>query len=129
MTPITTWLLSRLSYGMRPETISYMQRHGYPKLVPATKGQGSVEDGIEFLKSYDIVVHPNCRHTIDELTLYAYKTDPLTGEVLPVLADKKNHVIDALRYAVELLRGKPPLRVSKDAVMQSAAPRLRVGRF
>ena len=55
----------------------------------------------ENLKNYDIVVHPDCRHAIDELTLYAYKVDPLTNEVLPVLIDAKNHVIDALRYAVE----------------------------
>lgn len=88
----------------RPETISYVQRHGYPRVKPAIKGQGSVEDGIEFLKSHDIVVHPRCRHTIDELTLYSFKTDKLTGEVLPVLEDKKNHVIDALRYSVEGLR-------------------------
>jgi phage terminase large subunit len=85
----------------RPETIDYMRRHGYPQIKGAKKGPGSVEDGIEFLKSYDIVVHPRCRHTIDELTLYSYKTDPLTSEVLPILGDKKNHVIDALRYAVE----------------------------
>jgi phage terminase large subunit len=85
----------------RPETISYMQKHGYPKLGSATKGPGSVEDGIEFLKSFDIVVHPRCTHTIDELTLYSFKTDPLTGTVLPQLADKDNHVIDALRYACE----------------------------
>lgn len=88
----------------RPETISYMQRNGFPQVVAANKGAGSVEDGIEFLKSYDIVVHPDCKHTIDELTLYSYKVDKLTGEVLPVLEDKENHVIDALRYAVELVR-------------------------
>lgn len=88
----------------RPETIDYMKRHGFSRMKPAKKGAGSVEDGIEFLKSYDIVVHPRCKHTIDELTLYSYKTDRLTGEVLPVLEDKKNHVIDALRYAVESTR-------------------------
>jgi phage terminase large subunit len=38
---------------------------------------------------------------IDELTLYCYKTDPLTGLVLPILEDKNNHLIDALRYACE----------------------------
>lgn len=92
----------------RPETISYMRRHGYDKIVPATKGPNSVMDGIEFLKSYDIVVHPRCKQTIDELTLYSFKTDPQTGEVLPMLLeDKKNHVIDALRYAVELVRRAP----------------------
>lgn len=96
----------------RPETISYMQRQGF-KIRPAKKGQGSVEDGIEFLKSHDIVVHPRCRHTVDELTLYAFKTDKLTGEVLPVLEDKKNHVIDALRYAVE---GTRRARYNHDAM-------------
>ena len=88
----------------RPETISYMQRHGFPRMVGALKGPNSVKDGIEFLKSYDLVVHPRCKHTIDELTLYAFKTDPTTNEVLPVLEDNKNHVIDALRYAVESAR-------------------------
>lgn len=94
----------------RPETISYMRNHGYPKINSAIKGSGSVEDGIEFLKSYDIVVHPRCQHVIDELTLYSYKTDPLTGQVLPILEDKQNHTIDALRYACEGARKayKPP---------------------
>jgi phage terminase large subunit len=88
----------------RPETISYMQRHGYPRIQPAKKGQGSVEEGITFLQNYNIVVHPRCTHTIDELTLYSYQRDRLTNAVLPILEDKKNHVIDALRYAVETLR-------------------------
>jgi phage terminase large subunit len=87
-----------------PQTISYMQRHGFPKIVQATKGPNSVEEGVNFLKSYDIVVHPECKHTIDELTLYSYEVDKLTDEVLPILQDKSNHCIDALRYAVELVR-------------------------
>ena len=85
----------------RPETISHMQRHGFPKMIAANKGPGSVEDGIEFLRSYDIVVHPRCRHVERELLTYAYKVDKLTGLVLPMLEDKNNHTIDALRYAAE----------------------------
>jgi phage terminase large subunit len=85
----------------RPETISHMQKHGFPKIYPAVKGAGSVEEGIEWLKSYDIIVHPRCQHTIDELTLYSYKVDALTQKVLPILEDRDNHVIDALRYACE----------------------------
>lgn len=94
----------------RPETISYMRKHGYPKINAAIKGAKSLEEGIEFLKSYDIIVHPRCVHAIDELTMYSYKTDPLTGLVLPILEDKKNHVIDSLRYACEGARKalKPP---------------------
>jgi len=96
----------------RPETIAHMQKHGYPKINRATKGKGSVEEGIAFLQSFDIIVHPRCVHTIDELTLYSYKKDPLTNQVLPILEDKDNHVIDALRYACEGARragNKPKL--------------------
>lgn len=85
----------------RPETISHMRKNGFPKILAAVKGPKSVEEGVEWLKSFDIVVHPRCLHTIDELTLYSYKTDRDTSRVLPLLEDKKNHVIDALRYACE----------------------------
>jgi phage terminase large subunit len=88
----------------RPETISHMKRNGYVKIMGAIKGPGSIDEGIEFLRSYDIIVHPRCKHTIDELKHYSYKTDPLTGRVLPVFEDKNNHVIDALRYACESVR-------------------------
>jgi phage terminase large subunit len=85
----------------RPETISYMQRHGFRKMLAAVKGSRSVEEGVEFLRSFDIVVHPRCVHTIEELRNYSYETDPLTGVVMSKLKDKDNHVIDALRYACE----------------------------
>ena len=88
----------------RPETISHMRKHGFPKIMAAVKGKDSVNEGIEWLKSYDIVVHPRCTHAIDELTFYSYKTDPLTSKILPVLQDLNNHVIDALRYACEGVR-------------------------
>ena len=98
----------------RPETISYMQKHGYPKINHAIKGAKSVEEGVEFLKSFDIVVHPRCRHVIDELTLYCFETDKLTGQILPRLADKDNHMIDALRYACEGARkAMKPVKVEE----------------
>lgn len=105
------WLITADS--ARPETISYMQKHGYPKIVSAIKGAKSLEEGVEFLKSFDIVVHPRCQHVIDELSLYSYETDPLTGAVLPRLADKDNHMIDALRYACEGAR-----RAHKPAIVE-----------
>jgi phage terminase large subunit len=85
----------------RPETISHMRKNGFPKMTSAIKGAKSLEEGVEFLRSFDIVVHPRCTHLIDELTMYSYKTDPLTGAVVPILEDKNNHVIDSLRYACE----------------------------
>lgn len=94
----------------RPETISHMLKHGFPKIRAAIKGPKSIDDGIEWLKSFDIIVHPRCTHLIDELTLYSYKTDPLTNQVLPILEDKHNHVIDALRYACEGARRAKPAK-------------------
>jgi phage terminase large subunit len=83
----------------RPETISYIKNKGF-NIKPAEKWPGSVEDGIAFLKSFDkIVIHPRCKHTIDEFKLYSYKTDPKTGEILPIIVDKHNHYIDAIRYS------------------------------
>ena len=87
-----------------PERISYMRKHGYPKMMKALKGRRSVEEGVEFLRSYEIIVHPRCVHTIDELEHYKYKIDPQTDEVTNVLEDKNNHVMDSLRYACEAVR-------------------------
>jgi phage terminase large subunit len=100
-----TWPIT--ADNARPETVSYMRRAGF-RITAAIKGPGSLEDGVAFLKSFDIVVHPDCRHTADELALYSYNTDKLTGEVLPVLEDKENHTIDAIRYMLEALRRASP---------------------
>lgn len=86
----------------RPETISYMQRHGYSRLQAAIKWSGSVEDGIAALRSFEkIVIHPRCTKAFEESRLYSYKTDRLTGDVLPDIIDKHNHVWDAVRYALQ----------------------------
>ena len=86
----------------RPETISYLQRHGYKKMIGVKKGPGSVEDGISVLRSFEkIVIHPRCTHARDEAGLWSYKTDPLTGDVLPKLIEKHDHTWDAVRYALE----------------------------
>lgn len=95
----------------RPESISYLKRHGLPRIVGVEKWKGSVEDGIEHIKSYNrIYIHPRCSQTLNEFRLYSYKTDRLSGEVLPIVLDAHNHFIDALRYALTPLmkvKGKP----------------------
>lgn len=85
----------------RPETISHLQKNGFPKITRCVKGARSVEEGLEWMQSFEIIIHPRCKHTIQEFTDYSYKVDPLTGLVLPILLDKDNHVIDSVRYAVE----------------------------
>lgn len=85
----------------RPETISYMNRHGF-NVRPSEKGPGSVESGIEWLRGYDIVVHPRCQLLQKELRLYSYKTDK-AGNILPKLQPGNDHCLDSARYSLEKL--------------------------
>lgn len=86
----------------RPETISYLRNRCGFNIDGAEKWQGSIEDGIAYLKSFEkIVIHPRCKHTADEFRLYSYKTDKTTNEVLPIILDKNNHCIDAIRYGLD----------------------------
>jgi phage terminase large subunit len=83
----------------RPETISYMCRQGF-NVISAKKWHGSVEDGIARLRGFKkIIVHPRCKFTAEEMYLYSYKVDKMEN-VLPILIDKHNHTIDALRYSL-----------------------------
>ena len=100
----------------RPETISHMKNHGFPRFKACKKGKGSVEDGVTHLRSFNkIVIHPRCTHTIQDSHLWKYKTDQLTGDVLPELIDGNDDCWDAARYALEpvmkskALKIKPPV--------------------
>lgn len=86
----------------RPETINHVANKAGLNIVPVEKWPGSVEDGIAFLKGNfeEIVVDPSCRHTLDEMRLYSYKVDRLTGRVLTDIVDRDNHCIDAIRYGL-----------------------------
>jgi len=85
----------------RPESISYLKRHGLPKITGVEKWPGSVEDGVEFIKTFDeIVIHTRCKDMQEEARLYSYKTDKRTGDILPKIGDDNNHRWDAVRYAL-----------------------------
>lgn len=86
----------------RPETISYVRGIGGYNISGADKWDGSVEDGITHLRGFKMIhVHSaRCPHTAEEFKLYSYKIDRMTGEILPIIIDKHNHCIDAIRYAL-----------------------------
>lgn len=94
----------------RPETISYLKRQGF-KMKKSKKGAGSVEEGVKFLQSYNIVIHPRCKHTIAEFGSYSWKINKLTNEILPILNDENNHIIDACRYALETLWNRTKINI------------------
>lgn len=87
----------------RPDTISFVKRHGLPMVTAAEKGPGSVEDGIQWLRSFEaIVMHPRCEGAIAEARNYKWKTNR-AGDILPVPVDAHNHFWDQCRYAFEPL--------------------------
>lgn len=86
----------------RPESISYLKRRGLRRIAPCEKGKGSVQDGIEFIRSFrSVVIHERCTEMVREARLYSYKVDRRSGDVLPQLVDEHNHGWDAVRYALE----------------------------
>jgi phage terminase large subunit len=93
----------------RPDTIDYVRRHGVIRLGPAIKGVGSVEDGINFLQSFDIVINPRCPHMLNEANRYSYKRDKQTEQILPIPEDAHNHLWDSVRYGGERAHRKGKL--------------------
>jgi phage terminase large subunit len=88
----------------RPETISYLRRNGIPNIVGCTKYKGSVDDGVSFLRGCkQIVIHQDCKHTLEESKLWSWKIDDKTGEVIQpaVLKPGNDHTWDAIRYAFQ----------------------------
>lgn len=88
----------------RPESISYLKRNGLPRMEGVKKWAGSVEDGVEHIKSYGkVYIHPRCTGVLSEFRNYSYKVDRLSGDILPQIVDADNHYIDAIRYALNPL--------------------------
>lgn len=93
----------------RPESISLLKRTGIPRIEGVPKWKGSVEDGVEWLRSKRIFINPECTETIKEFTYYSYKTDRYTGEIKNQLVDAYNHYIDAIRYCFnDMITYSPP---------------------
>ena len=93
------WLI--LADNARPETISFMAGKGF-SIRGVEKGKGSVDDGIEFLRSFEeIIIHARCPNTYRDFDNYRWRVDRITGQVLPKPEDGSDHSPDACRYALE----------------------------
>lgn len=80
--------------------IAELQSKGVRRLVASIKGKGSINAGIDFMKQFKIYIHPSCVKTIEEFDTYIYKQDK-DGKWLNEPIDSNNHIIDAIRYALE----------------------------
>ena len=89
-----------------PKSIDDLCRRGI-RAKGAAKGADSVNFGIDFLQSFEIIVDVKCQNVKNELQVYHWQEDKY-GNAMRKPVDKDNHTIDALRYALEdvMLRDK-----------------------
>ena len=81
------------------KSIEEIRSYGISRIKQSSKGKGSVNQGIQYIQQFDIYVHPKCINTIMEFKNYVWEEK--NGITLNKAADNYNHLMDALRYALE----------------------------
>lgn len=84
-----------------PKSIDRLYDLGINRITHARKGKDSINNGIDFITDYKIIVHPRCTNFITEISNYTWDTDTKTGKKLNKPIDDFNHLMDAMRYALE----------------------------
>jgi phage terminase large subunit len=79
-----------------PKSIDELKLYGI-NIYPAVKGQGSVNQGIQFIKDQKISVTRASENLIKEYMNYLYMTDR-NGTITNDPIDAYNHCMDAIRY-------------------------------
>ncbi len=83
-----------------PKSIDRLRSLGLCHIQSAKKGPDSVRFGIDRIKGYEITVHPVCVNFITEISNYVWDKDK-SGKVINKPKDEFNHLMDAMRYAME----------------------------
>lgn len=83
-----------------PKSIDELKAYGLRRIKPSKKGRDSINNGIQFIQGYKIYVHPSCKNFINEISQYSWSKDKW-GEPTNVPVDRNNHLMDAMRYALQ----------------------------
>ena len=90
---------SIIADSAEPKSIDDIRKQGIIRIKAANKGKDSILNGIQNIQDYKIYVHPKCENTLVELNNYVWDTKD--GTVINKPIDDYNHLMDALRYAME----------------------------
>lgn len=93
------------------KSIDEIKLAGVRRILPATKGPGSILQGIQRVQQYEIIVHPSCTELIEELQNYSWTKDKATNEYINKPVDKFNHYLDALRYSLQCIDDRPKIKM------------------
>lgn len=85
--------------GAEPKSIDELRGYGM-RISGAKKGSDSVNNGIQFIQNYEIIIHPRCVNFITEISNYTWDKDKF-GAAINRPVDTFNHLMDAMRYGFE----------------------------
>lgn len=99
--------VTRMGYGKEhitadsaePKSIDELSGLGL-RIKGAKKGKDSINNGIQWIQDLEIVIHPRCVNFLTEISQYQWKKDKF-GKSLNEPEDDNNHLMDAMRYALE----------------------------
>ena len=82
-----------------PKSIDELKSLGL-RVTAAAKGKDSIQNGIQWIQDLEIIIHPRCVNFLTEISNYTWDRDKF-GNKLNVPIDDFNHLMDAMRYALE----------------------------
>jgi phage terminase large subunit len=83
-----------------PKSIARLQTLGL-NVLPAIKGQGSINVGIDFIQGHPISATKRSINLKKEYERYIWLKDKLTDKFINKAPDVDNHLLDPARYALE----------------------------
>ncbi|MHB9909248.1 terminase [Clostridium botulinum] len=102
-----------IAESAEPKSIDRLRELGIRRIKSAKKGKDSINNGIDFISDFKIIIHPRCVNFITEISNYTWATDKKTGKKLNTPIDDFNHLMDAFRYSLEPFIKKTGLSVLK----------------
>ena len=83
-----------------PKSIDELREAGLSHVKAARKGKDSVNNGIQYIQNYHIIIHPRCVNFITEISNYTWDEDKFGNKINQPI-DDFNHLMDAMRYGLE----------------------------
>lgn len=83
-----------------PKSIDHLKGLGLYRIKASKKGKDSINAGIQFIQEFKIFIHPRCVNFLTEISNYAWDKDKF-GKAMNKPIDDFNHLMDAMRYALE----------------------------
>ena len=89
------------------KSIEEIRRLGITRIRPCSKGRDSIMQGVQRIQQFEIIIHPRCENFLIEINNYCFDKDKKTGKTINKPVDSYNHLMDSLRYSIQIIDNKP----------------------